>query len=81
MNEATTLPTLRLAEKTSVSARDDATPPARNVKLRASPFPLAWIVIWNIDWPAYKPNGGITGVLSTPRTAVPTYAVSIPDDC
>ncbi len=38
-------------------------------------------MIWNIDWPAYGPNGGWVADACSPRTSLPTSAVSVPDDC
>ena len=37
-------------------------------------------MIWNRALPAYAPNGGVDTVSCTPRTSVPTYATSTPDD-
>ena len=65
---------------TSVSTSVDVALPAEKVKLSVSPSLSAYIMIWNIDLPTYEPKGGVESVSCTPRTAVPTSAVSVPDD-
>ena len=80
-NGDSTLPTLPLMLNTSVSVSVAVALPVKKVKLSVSPALSAYVVIWNSALPAYGPNGGDEGVSCKPRTAVPTYAVSVPDDC
>ena len=80
-NGDSTLPTLPLTLNTSVSVSVAVALPVKKVKLSVSPALSAYVVIWNSALPAYGPKGGDEGVSCKPRTAVPTYTVSVPDDC
>jgi hypothetical protein len=71
---------LPLIVNASVSSSTAAPLPESNWKTTISPSTSPEMVIWNIALPAYGPNGGLDAVACTPRTVVPTKAVSVPDD-
>ena len=77
---AITLPVLLLTMMVSVWSSGSVTLPVKKVKATVSPFPSAYSVIWKIALPMYGPNGGLDGMSCLPRTAVPTNAVSVPDN-
>ena len=77
---ATTLPILRFTSNNSVSKSRTVPPPTESWNHIVSPPSSAYSVIENIAWPAYGPKGGAEGDSNTPRTSVPTNAVSVPDD-
>ena len=77
----TALPLIPFAANASDSTSDDMPPAEVKVKLTASPSMSPNTRMGNVALPAYGPNGAVVGVSRIPRTSLPTYAVSVPDDC